>query len=164
MQYYPIKGPHNGGWDPALEQDPESTYSCPPHPASSPDNSDFSQPKHPANDLFAAIGTPVVAVTDGTLVEVVHTTGTKGGKHIILQDACGWHYRYAHLDSIEPGLQVGSVVTAGQLLGTVGKTGSASITSPHVHFSIYLNKYSEGIDPFPYLQQVDHTSCQGTTY
>jgi len=147
---YPVRGPHNGGYDAnAL------SYTCPPHPGGSPDNSDYIGGSHFGNDLFGAKGTPIVAPVSGTIVKA--GWDTTGGNRVTVQDGCGWHYYHAHLDSIAVG--VGQHVNAGDVIGTLGNSGSAQGTSPHLHFSIYPEAYDAGIDPFPYLQAVDGTSC-----
>jgi hypothetical protein len=79
---------------------------------------------------------------------------------VTLEDACGWWYYSAHLDALDPAAQLGAVLTAGQIIGVVGNSGSAQGTSPHIHFSIYPDgAYSSGVDPFPYLQAVDADAC-----
>ena len=155
LEVYPVAGPHNGGYDKnAL------SYTCFPHPGTSPDNSDFLAGDHYGNDIFAALGTPVVAPRSGTVVKV--GWNSVGGNRVTIQDACGWQYYHAHLDTIDAGMFVGKAVSAGQKIGTVGKTGNAQGTSPHLHFSIYPDGvYESGIDPFPLLEAVDHTSCGG---
>lgn len=147
---YPVKGPHNGGYDAnAL------SYTCPPHPGGSPDNSDFIGGSHYGNDIFGAKGTPIVAPASGVIVKA--GWDTTGGNRVTVQDGCGWHYYHAHLDSIA--VSVGQSVNAGDLIGTLGNSGSAQGTSPHLHFSIYPEAYDAGIDPFPHLEAVDGTSC-----
>jgi hypothetical protein len=150
---YPILGPHNGGWDPnALD------YTCPPHPGSSPDNSDWIPGDHYGNDLFAAKGELAVAPVDGVVVKSGWTD--IGGWRVTLEDACGWWYYSAHLDALDPAAQLGAALTAGQIIGEVGNSGSAQGTSPHIHFSIYPDgAYTSGVDPFPYLQAVDAHAC-----
>ena len=147
---YPVAGPHNGGYDAnALN------YTCPVHPGGSPDNSDYIGGQHFGNDLFGAKGTPIVAPVKGTIAKA--GWDTTGGNRVTVQDGCGWHYYHAHLDSIA--VSVGQSVNPGDVLGTLGNSGSAQGTSPHLHFSIYPEAYDSGIDPFPYLQAVDGTSC-----
>ena len=154
LEHYPIQGPHNGGYDSnALN------YTCPDHPSSAPDNSDFIGGDHYGNDLFAANGTPVVAVVSGTVFR--SGWASVSGNRVTIEDSCGWHYFAAHLDAIAPGVTQGSNVTAGQLIGWVGNTGNAASTSPHVHFSIYPETYNAGIDPFPFLEGVDADACNG---
>ncbi len=152
LLHYPVAGPHNGGYDKnAL------SYTCAPHPGSSPDNSDFLGGDHYGNDIFAAKGTPVVSPVNGTVIKA--GWNTVGGLRVTVQDGCGWSYYHAHLDSIVGGIAVGTPVKAGQHIGNVGNTGNASGTSPHLHFSVYPGVYESGIDPFPLLQAVDSTAC-----
>jgi hypothetical protein len=156
MSYYPIGGPHNGGYDSnALN------YTCAGHPSSSPDNSDWIGGDHYGNDLFAALGTPAIAVTSGTISHSGY--GSVSGNRITIRDDCGWHYFSGHLDTIAPGMTVGRYVNAGEVIGTVGNTGNASGTSPHIHFSVYPESYNSGIDPFPMLQAVDASACTGAS-
>ncbi len=152
MARYPVAGAHNGGWDSnAL------TYTCPSHPTTSKDNSDFLAGDHYGNDIFAAKGTPLVACVAGTIIE--KATTTIGGNVVTIKDACGWYYYYAHLNTFAAGLAKGQTVKPGDPIGTVGNTGNASGTSPHLHFSVYPGTYTAGIDPFPLLQSVDSGSC-----
>jgi len=153
LERYPVNGAHNNGYDTnAL------TYSCTPN-ASSPSNSDFG-PAHLGNDIFAARGTPVVAATSGT-VRLGFSDPT-GGNVVYIEDSCGWWYYYAHLDTVEVGAdQIDKPIAAGTRIGTVGNTGSASVTSTHLHFSIYPGTYSSGIDPYPYLSAVEASACGG---
>ena len=154
LQKYPVKGPHNGGWDPnALK------YSCPPHPSNAKDNSDWIAGDHYGNDIFAAKGTPLVACRDGIISNIATTS--IGGKNVTIKDSCGWYYYYAHMNTFASGLKQGQSVKAGDALGTVGNTGNASGTSPHLHFSIFPGNYTSGINPFPLLQTVDAGACSG---
>jgi hypothetical protein len=155
LEAYPVAGPHNGGYDKnAL------TYSCAPHPQGSPDNSDFIAGDHYGNDIFGAKGTLIVAPRSGIVVKAGYIN--VGGNRVTIQDACGWQYYHAHLDTIHPSVHVGKTVKAGDPIGTLGDTGNAAGTSPHLHFSIYPDgDYEQGIDPFPLLQAVDASACKG---
>ena len=154
LEYYPVGGPHNGGWDSNA-----TTFTCGPHPGGSPDNSDFINGDHYGNDLFANEGTPAIAVVSG----VITHSGYSGisGNRVTIMDSCGWHYFAAHLETIAPGMGVGANVTAGQVIGTVGDTGNAAGTQAHIHFSIYPESYNAGINPFSYLETVDSSACTG---
>jgi murein DD-endopeptidase MepM/ murein hydrolase activator NlpD len=52
---------------------------------------------------------------------------------------------------------MGRLVTAGEPLGTVGTSGNAALTPPHLHFGIYVVESDfyplryEAIDPYPML-------------
>jgi hypothetical protein len=158
LERYPVAGPHNGGWDPQAA----STFRCPPHGLN---NTDFYRgaggPNHPdghlGNDIFGRRGTPIVAARAGTVDQIANTS--IGGRNVTIRDDCGWYYYYAHLDTVAPGLAVGQRVAAGHPIGTLGDTGSARGTTPHLHFSVFPGNYYRGIDPFPLLRAVEGTAC-----
>ncbi len=90
---------------------------------------------HHGEDIFAAAGTPLLAVADGTL----HTIGfTKiGGYRLWLRDTQGNEFYYAHLSAYSPLAVEGRSVQAGDVVGFVGDTGDAEGGSPHLHFEIH---------------------------
>jgi murein DD-endopeptidase MepM/ murein hydrolase activator NlpD len=90
---------------------------------------------HHGEDIFAAEGTPLLAVADGTL----HTIGfTKiGGYRLWLRDTNGNEFYYAHLSAYSPLAVEGRTVEAGDVVGFVGDTGDAEGGSPHLHFEIH---------------------------
>jgi murein DD-endopeptidase MepM/ murein hydrolase activator NlpD len=90
---------------------------------------------HHGEDIFAAAGTPLLAVADGTL----HTIGfTKiGGYRLWLRDTQGNEFYYAHLSAYSPLAVEGRGVQAGDVVGFVGDTGDADGGSPHLHFEIH---------------------------
>ena len=155
IDVYPIAGPHNGGWDSNA-----TSFSCA-HPAGAGDNSDFIPGDHYGNDLFAAEGTPAVSPVNGVVTHSGY--GTVSGNRVTVMDSCGWHYFMGHLETIAPGISVGTNVTAGQAIGTVGDTGNAAGTQAHIHFGVYPESFNAGIDPFPFLEAADHSNCDGTS-
>lgn len=98
---------------------------------------------HRAVDLRAPSGTPIYAAATGTVVKA----GWDGdyGYAILIDHGNGVQTRYAHESSIY--VSVGQVVSAGQEIGAVGKTGNAS--GNHLHFEILIN--GTRIDPAPSL-------------
>ena len=90
---------------------------------------------HHGEDIFAAEGTPLLAVADGTL----HTIGfTKiGGYRLWLRDTLGNEFYYAHLSAYSPLAVEGRSVQAGDVIGFVGDTGDAEGGTPHLHFEIH---------------------------
>ena len=90
---------------------------------------------HEGNDIFAAFGSPVLAVADGTLNRV--GTLPISGNRLWLKTARGDAFFYAHLSAFGPEAVSGRKVRAGALLGFVGNTGDAEPTPPHVHFEIH---------------------------
>lgn len=105
---------------------------------------DGGRRSHHGIDIFARRGTPVVAVRSGRVRST--RTGGLGGKQVWLRDSLGYNYYYAHLDSQM--VEVGQVVEPGDTLGTVGNTGNARTTPPHLHFGIYQ---SGPQDPWPFV-------------
>ncbi len=98
----------------------------------------FARPggrSHEGIDLFAARGTPVVAVADGTLFNV--GWNGLGGWRLWVRDTAGNGFYYAHLDAYSPAAREGASVTRGTVLGYVGDSGDARGTSPHLHFEIH---------------------------
>jgi murein DD-endopeptidase MepM/ murein hydrolase activator NlpD len=105
--------------------------------------------KHEGIDIFAAKRTPVVAVNDGIVVDVGNTA--KGGKTIWLRSFYDdFYYYYAHLD--RQLVRIGESVKKGQYIGTVGNTGNAKLTPPHLHFGIY--SFTGAIDPLPHIKDL----------
>lgn len=99
---------------------------------------------HNGVDIFAPRGTRVVAPVAGTVEQV---RGSRAGLQATLYGNDGHVYIGTHLDSFgAPGQ-----VQAGQTLGTVGTTGNAQGTSPHLHFEIHEDG-ERIINPYPSLQ------------
>jgi len=120
---------------------------------------DFGAPRadtiwHHGNDIFAPIGTPILAVADGTLFMV--GWNTLGGNRLWLRDDQGNEYYYAHLSAYAPQTHDGARVHAGDVIGFVGDTGDAQGTPSHLHFEIHPKAllglgYDGVIDPYEYL-------------
>src|SRR5688572_4906845 len=102
--------------------------------------------EHQGIDIFAPRGTRVVAAAEGSVSSV--TTNNLGGNVIWIRTARGQSHYYAHLDEhlVGPGTRV----RAGEPIATVGNTGNARTTAPHLHFGIY-RRGSGAIDPFPFI-------------
>ncbi len=124
----------------------------------------FGQPRdggarhHEAIDIMAPQGTPVLAAADGRVEKLFDSAA--GGRTIYVRSTNGaTMYYYAHLDRYRDGLIEGQVVRRGEPIATVGATGNADPTAPHLHFSVLRmapgDGWSEGeaVDPFPLLAQ-----------
>jgi len=90
---------------------------------------------HCGVDLYAAPGTPVVAVAPGVVTKVVRGAKERGGRYVQIGHDRGVLTYYMHLDAVREDLVVGSQVKAGDCIGTLGKTGIRR-SSPHLHFAI----------------------------
>ena len=85
---------------------------------------------HMGTDIFAAMGTPVRAPTDG---RVRITNSNLGGLAVYVVEPNGTFWYLAHLSGVADGLAEGTAVTMGQVVGFVGDSGNARGGSPHVH-------------------------------
>ena len=100
------------------------------------DDARGSERVHEALDVMAPEGTPVLAAADGRIEKLF--TSDRGGLTIYQFDPTGtWSYYYAHLQAYAPGLAEGMQVRRGQVLGTVGSTGNADPSAPHLHFAVF---------------------------
>ena len=112
---------------------------------------------HRAIDIMAPRGTPVLAVSDGEIVRV--GSNRLGGKTLTLRAADGSHdFYYAHLHSYSGLAVVGTTVRQGDVLGTVGNTGNARRTPPHLHFqALRRNGTRRGrpVNPYTLFQRSD---------
>ncbi|GIK42972.1 MAG: hypothetical protein BroJett011_68050 [Chloroflexota bacterium] len=91
-------------------------------------------PWHPAVDIAAYIGAPVLAGDSGYVI-VAGWSDVGYGYHIVIDHGNGYQTLYAHLNSIY--VNVGDNVAQGQQIGEMGNTGNA--TGPHLHFEIRQN-------------------------
>jgi murein DD-endopeptidase MepM/ murein hydrolase activator NlpD len=116
---------------------------------------DVSGGWHHGDDIFAPLGTPLLAVAHG----VVFSVGWErvGGWRLWLRDDVGNDFYYAHLSAYSPLAVNGAIVNAGDVLGFVGDSGDAEGTPYHLHFEVHpvgmLERgYDGAVDPTPYLR------------
>jgi len=106
---------------------------------------------HRGVDIFAARGTLALAATDAWVSRV--DTTRRGGNVVWLQPLFGnMRLYYAHLDT--QSVERGQFVQAGDIVGTVGNTGNAITTPPHLHFGVYLRRRGRrggARDPYDFL-------------
>ena len=102
--------------------------------------------KHLGNDLMGSQGTPIVAV-EGGVVEAMGWNRYGGWRVGIRSFDSKRYYYYAHLmkdTPFAPGLEVGDIVQAGDLIGFMGRTGYSdkenvnNIETVHLHFGLEL--------------------------
>lgn len=106
---------------------------------------------HTGIDLAAASGTPVLATAAGRVILAEHSGGL--GNHVGIVHTVAGHpvvSVYGHLREGGRFVTVGDVVTAGQVIGEVGSTGTS--TGPHLHFEIRPgSSEASPIDPAAWL-------------
>jgi murein DD-endopeptidase MepM/ murein hydrolase activator NlpD len=96
---------------------------------------------HKGIDIFAAMGTPVIAPTYGLVL--FRGDIRLGGRVVfMLGPKLRLHY-FAHLDSYD--VYPGYLVSKGRKLGAVGDTGNAQGKPPHLHYSVLT------LLPYPWL-------------
>ena len=88
---------------------------------------------HHGEDLVAPIGTPLLAVADGSIFSV--GWNDLGGWRLWLRDDGGNEFYYAHLSAYSPLAVAGKRVKAGEVIGFVGDSGASGV--PHLHFEIH---------------------------
>jgi murein DD-endopeptidase MepM/ murein hydrolase activator NlpD len=114
---------------------------------------------HHGDDIFAPLGAPILACSDGTVFSV--GWNDVGGNRLWLRDEQGNQFYYAHLSAFTPLAQNGRQVKAGDMLGFVGNTGDAQGTPTHLHFEVHpasllFMGYDGAVNPTPYLQAWQH--------
>lgn len=103
---------------------------------------------HPGLDIYAAEGSMIQAPVSGKVI-ATGTTGI-GGNWVQIQGDDGYVYYFAHMQ-YPTHLQEGQQVSAGGQIGLVGNTGSASSTSPHLHFTVKTHS-GDVVDPRPLME------------
>jgi murein DD-endopeptidase MepM/ murein hydrolase activator NlpD len=113
-------------------------------------SSGFGMRKHPIKgytrmhegvDFAAPTGTPIYAAGDGTVVRAGRNGGY--GNYVEIRHANGYSTAYGHMHRIGKGIRRGARVEQGQVIGTVGNTGSS--TGPHLHYEILVG--GEPVNP-----------------
>ena len=98
---------------------------------------------HDGIDIANQVGTSINAYADGTVTKTAWTDSY--GNYIVIDHGGGLETYYIHLSGFD--VSVGDSVTTGQLIGRMGKTGSA--TGSHLQFEIRLNGQPQ--NPWDYL-------------
>ncbi|MDJ0791620.1 MAG: M23 family metallopeptidase [Acidimicrobiia bacterium] len=121
--------------------------------------------EHHGIDIFTYgwKGQPIVAAHDGVVTKVTYDEGNPGCS-VRIRGRDRWETRYYHLnndfpgtDEIGapcpvPGIEVGTKVVAGQIIGYMGDSGNAETTPPHLHFEL-RNRSGYPIDPYRSLRK-----------
>jgi murein DD-endopeptidase MepM/ murein hydrolase activator NlpD len=106
----------------------------------------WAQGYHTGVDVAAPIGSPVRACADGVVVEA-ETTGHNGGygSYVKVDHGGGVISIYGHLSTVR--VDVGQVVSVGEVIGAVGMTGNT--TGPHLHWEV--RRGGSIVDPLGFL-------------
>lgn len=115
--------------------------------------------RHKGIDIFASRNTPIRSVTEG-IVEIKGMRGL-GGQVVTITGPGGYRHYYAHLEDYGP-QAVGDWVEAGEIIGTVGTSGNAAVSLPHLHYGIYAPS-GAALNPYTYLHRGEPFAVQVAT-
>jgi murein DD-endopeptidase MepM/ murein hydrolase activator NlpD len=99
---------------------------------------------HGGIDIANSIGTPVLAASDGVVIDAGPTAGY--GIWVKLRHSDGTVTLYGHLSAVL--VNIGERVYAGDQIAKMGNTGNS--TGPHLHFEVLLNG-TDRVDPVGWL-------------
>ncbi len=106
--------------------------------------------EHMAVDWGMVTGTPILAARGGIVTAIKEDSNTNGaiedGNYIEIEHADGTFANYAHLELNGALVEVGQIVSEGQLIGSSGNTGYS--TGPHLHLHIAYLYYNGGNPAF----------------
>ena len=101
---------------------------------------------HGGIDIANSIGTPILAASDGVVIDAGPTGGY--GNWVKLRHSDGTVTLYGHLSSWQ--VEIGQRVWAGDQIAKMGNTGNS--TGPHLHFEVLLNG-TDRVDPVGWLSK-----------
>ena len=98
---------------------------------------------HSGVDLSAPSGTPIIASRSG--VVTLATYDWSAGYYVTVDHMDGYETKYLHMTHYI--VSKGDYVSAGQVIGYVGSTGTS--TGAHLHFGVYYN--GKSVNPANYI-------------
>ncbi|MEO9887361.1 MAG: peptidoglycan DD-metalloendopeptidase family protein [Balneola sp.] len=90
---------------------------------------------HYGVDYAAPMGTPVISVGDGEIIQSRYNGAA--GNMVKIRHSSTYSTAYLHLNGFASGIKEGRKVRQGQVIGYVGKTGR--VTGVHLHYNVYKN-------------------------
>jgi len=90
---------------------------------------------HYGVDYAAPLGTPVISVGDGEVIEARYRG--PNGNIVKIKHNSVYTTAYLHLNGFAPGVRPGKKVKQGEIIGYVGRTGR--VTGVHLDYRIYRN-------------------------
>ena len=115
---------------------------------------DYRHKKHDGVDLRAPGGTSVYPITDGIVTHV--GSGGKGGNVISIDHNGKIKTYYAHMGTVK--VQKGDKVNINTVIGTVGDSGNAKGTAPHIHFQVWQD--GQLVNPNKFFPVPKYTNLQ----
>ncbi|MGH6725515.1 MAG: M23 family metallopeptidase, partial [Pseudolabrys sp.] len=90
---------------------------------------------HTGVDWAAPTGTPIYASGNGVIEKAGWESGY--GKYIRIRHTNGYETAYGHMSAFARGIEAGTRVRQGQVIGFIGSTGLS--TGSHLHYEILVN-------------------------
>lgn len=115
---------------------------------------------HEGLDISGSRGADLLAVVTGRLTKQYVDSGLTygaGNGWTLEDEENNVTYKYFHMATHTDGLAVGDIVTQGDVIGTVGNTGTSGANSDsnyHLHFEYRPNNVAQ--DPLPLLARPDN--------
>ncbi|MGD8105784.1 murein DD-endopeptidase MepM [Pantoea sp. FN0302] len=94
---------------------------------------------HKGVDFAVPVGTPVLAVGDGEVVQAKRSSGA--GNYVAIRHGRQYMTRYMHMKKLL--VKPGDKVKRGDRIGLSGNTGRS--TGPHLHYEIWIN--NQAVNP-----------------
>jgi murein DD-endopeptidase MepM/ murein hydrolase activator NlpD len=102
---------------------------------------------HKGVDFAGALGSPVLAVSEGVVTFAGKQSGY--GNLVEIRHKDGLVTRYGHCQKLL--VSEGASISRGQTIATLGSTGRS--TGPHVHFEVLVD--GKQVNPLPYIDKTD---------
>ncbi|MFC0559480.1 M23 family metallopeptidase [Halalkalibacter alkalisediminis] len=120
---------------------------------------------HEGTDIFAGYNVPIRATAYGRVE--IKGWNKYGGWRIGIRDLDNIYHYYAHLSGFEKGIEEGSIVAPGDVIGYCGssgygKPGTQGKFPPHLHYGMYRDngRLEWSFDPYPSLKQWERKAYQ----
>ena len=104
---------------------------------------------HPGIDLAGAIGTPIYATADGTVLRAGWNAGGYGNM-VEIDHGKGIATRFGHMSAVL--VSAGQHIVRGQQIGRMGSTGRS--TGSHLHYEVRID--GRPVNPIPFMKSTDY--------
>jgi murein DD-endopeptidase MepM/ murein hydrolase activator NlpD len=105
---------------------------------------------HKGTDIMGLLGATVFALEDGVVSRARSADSGLAGRQVMIKHAGGIETWYFHLQTVR--VSSGQRVRAGQVIGTNGSSGNATVGGEHVHFELHQN--GTATNPHPTVAKV----------
>lgn len=122
---------------------------------------------HTGIDFTAPQGIPIHATGNGKIHDIKYLKSGYG-THVVIDHGFGYKTLYAHMGSVA--VKEGQKVIRGQVIGTIGNTGTS--TAPHLHYEVMnqgvkvnpIHYCMDGLSDLEYQQLVNMTAVPNQSF